>query len=73
MADKMSSEELQRVSSKLAAEVLQKVAQTLGGELEAPSGAAATKQFVFRCPGDFECGTKFRCSTSFTAVALETL
>lgn len=70
MAEKMSPEELQRLSTKIATEVLQRVTQTMAGDLEGGIGTSAARQFVFKCPGDFECTKTFKCTQSFTAVAL---
>jgi hypothetical protein len=66
MPDKMSPEELQALSSKVASEVLQRISQTLGGDLAA--GARAAKQFVFTCPGDFGCKSSYQCTQSFTTL-----
>lgn len=66
MEEKMSPEELQRISSKVASEVLQRITQTLTGELA--GGARAARQFVFTCPGDFGCKTSYQCTQSFTTL-----
>ena len=66
MPDKMSPEELQALSSKVASDVLQRIKQTLGGDLAA--GARADTQFVFTCPGSFDCSSSYSCSQSFSTV-----
>jgi hypothetical protein len=64
MADKMSSDEFQALSSKVAAEVAQRIAAQLAG------GALAPKQFVFTCPGAFDCSEDYKCK-SFHSVLEE--
>jgi hypothetical protein len=68
MPEKLSPDELERISAKVTAEVLQRVSQTLAGEVGSGLGARAAAQFVFKCPGDFECTKVFKCSQNFTAL-----
>ena len=60
-------EDVQAMAAKVAAEVLQKVSKTLSGELAATPAAAASRQFVFTCPGDFGCDAVFHCTQNFHA------
>jgi len=62
MADKLTPEELQALSSRVASEVLQRISQTLSG------GAQPARAFVFTCPGDFQCAQDYKCRQSFATL-----
>jgi len=69
MNEKLSPEELQRISARVAAEVLQKVAQTLTGELAGEPGiTSARKQWIFTCPETFACSKSYSCTQNFTSL-----